>query len=155
MVIEKSSTTWNWTGKVDSPSLFKLSTLNLEPANFQVLRAQLQFGEFQMILDNAEIPLLQPNCSSALNTWKLAGLKFKVEKLEKLEKRWDVYFFPQIPSSWRLFNHHTRPSVFCILCKRPFGEMVQFRLKREKTTCTKFFAFASLKLLNKVGSIIL
>jgi hypothetical protein len=27
---------------------------------------------------------------------KLAGLKFKVEKLEK---RWIVYFFPQIPTS--------------------------------------------------------
>jgi len=152
MVIEKSSTTWNWRRTVDNASLFKLSTLNIEPANFQVLRAQLQFGEIQMILDIAEIPLLQPNCSSALNTWKLAGLKFKVEKLEK---RWDVYFFPQIPSSWRLFNDYTRPSVFCILCKSPFGEMVQFRLKREKTPCTKFFAFASLKLLNKVASIIL
>jgi hypothetical protein len=75
-------------------------------------------------------------------------LKFKVEKLEK---RWVVYFFPQIPSSWRLFNHHTRPSVFCILCKSPFGELVQFRLKREKTPCTKFFAFARLKTFEKSG----
>jgi len=91
---------------------------------------------------------ISPNCSSALNTWKLAGLRFKVEKLEK---RWVVYFFLQIPSSWRLFYHQSPPSVFCILCKSPFGEMVQFRLTREKTPC-KLKTFEKSRICNLISN---
>ncbi len=87
---------------------------------FQVLRALLQFGCKSGISVMSRIIWISPNCSCALNTWKLAGSRFKVESL----KRDGLYTFPLQFKYWRLFNQYTSPSVFCILCKSLFREMV-------------------------------
>jgi hypothetical protein len=55
---------------------------------------------------------------SILENWLVRGSRFKARK------EMGCHFSPLISSSWRLFNHHTSPWVFCILCKSLFGEMV-------------------------------
>jgi len=121
MVIKKSSATWNLREKVDNPSLFKLFNLELQTSQFfkywehcYNLAAKVVFLRCQESSGSHQIVAVL----SILENWLVQGSRLKAWK------EMGCILFPSNSSSWRVFNHHTSPSVFCILCKSLFGEMV-------------------------------